>query len=72
MNSPRVVKAILEAEGSEIVIDSTVTMSWGAPGAKVVSRDTWDLADGGTELIVHRVGTSMRGKQDVTMVFDRK
>ncbi|HZZ18757.1 MAG TPA: glycosyl hydrolase [Opitutaceae bacterium] len=72
MNSPRVVTARLEADGTRITIDSTITMNWGQPGAKIVSKDTWELIDGGTELSIHRVGTSMRGVQDTTMVFDRR
>jgi len=71
MNSPRVVAARLNPDNGDVVIDSVVTLTWGAPGAKIVSKDTWHLIDGGKELSIHRVGSSQRGTQDVTMVFDK-
>jgi len=72
MNSPRVVTAQVSPDGGRIVVDSTVSLTWGQPGAKIVSKDTWELIDAGTELSIHRVGTSMRGSQDTTMVFDKQ
>jgi mannan endo-1,4-beta-mannosidase len=72
MNSPKVATAQVSSDGGRIVVDSTVTLTRGQPGAKIVSKDTWELIDSGTELSIHRVGTSMRGTQDITMVFDRK
>jgi hypothetical protein len=72
MNSSRVVTAHLDAGGRAAVIDSVVSRTWGQPGAKMASKDTWTLGAGGSELRIHRVGSSFRGTQDVTMVFDKR
>jgi mannan endo-1,4-beta-mannosidase len=69
MNSPRVTTAQLADGGSKVVIDSVVTFTFGAPGAKMTSRDTWTLADGGKTLSIQRHVSSTRGEQDMTMIF---
>jgi mannan endo-1,4-beta-mannosidase len=72
MNSPRVVTAHLASGASEIVIDSVLAPVWAPSGTKMVTKDTWSLIDGGSGLSIHRVGSSMRGTQDITMVFDKR
>ena len=71
MNSPRVATARLAEDGSKIVVESVVTFTWGAPGSKMTSRDTWSLVDGGKELLIQRHVSSPRGEQDMAMVFVR-
>jgi mannan endo-1,4-beta-mannosidase len=71
MNSPRVTTAHLAEGGSQAVIDSVVTFSWGAPGSKMTSRDIWRLSDGGRTLSIQRHVNSPRGEQSATMVFSK-
>jgi hypothetical protein len=71
MNSPRVTTAQLADGGNKVVIDSVVTFTWGAPGAKMTSKDTWTLLDGGKELSIQRHSISARGEQNITMVFTK-
>jgi len=71
MNSPRVATARLVEGGSKVVVESVVTFTWGAPGSKMTSRDTWTLVDGGRELSIQRHVSSPRGEQDMTMIFGR-
>jgi hypothetical protein len=72
MNSPRVSSAKISGSGDAITVNSVVTFSWGAPGAKMTSSETWKLEDGGDTLVVRRHTSSPRGEQDVTLVFDRR
>jgi mannan endo-1,4-beta-mannosidase len=69
MSSPRVTTAVLADGGNEVVIDSVVTFTFGAPGAKMTSKDTWTLLDGGRTLSIQRHVSSTRGEQNMTMVF---
>ncbi len=71
MNSPRVTTAQLANGGSEIVIDSVTTFSFGGPPSKMTSKDIWTLIDGGNELSIKRHVSSPRGEQNQTMVFSR-
>jgi hypothetical protein len=45
MDSPRVATAVVSPDGDRIVVPSTVILTWGQPGAKIVSKDTWELVD---------------------------
>ena len=72
MNSPRVSSAKVSASGDEITVDSVVTFSWGAPGAKMTTSETWKLEDGGDTLVIRRHATSPRGEQNMTLVFGRR
>jgi mannan endo-1,4-beta-mannosidase len=72
MNSPRVTTARVLEGGDRILIESVVTFTWGAPGAKMTIRDTWSLLDGGTALQVQRHISSFRGEQDQSLVFCKR
>jgi len=71
MNSPRVTTAHVSPSGDSITIDSVVTFTWGAPGSKMTSTDTWTLLDGGKTLSIQRHSVSQRGEQNMTMMFSR-
>jgi hypothetical protein len=71
MNSPRVTTAKLSADGAELVIDSVITFTWGAPGTKSTSEDVWTLVDGGRSLSIQRHSSSPRGEQNSTLVYNR-
>jgi hypothetical protein len=71
MNSPSVTTARMSPSADALVIDSVTTFTWGAPGAKATSTDTWTLLDGGRSLSIHRHSVSQRGEQNTTMVFTR-
>jgi mannan endo-1,4-beta-mannosidase len=71
MNSPRVTTARLSGPGDAIVIDSVTTFTWGTPGSKMTSTDTWRLLDGGKTLSIQRHSLSQRGEQNMTMIFER-
>jgi mannan endo-1,4-beta-mannosidase len=71
MNSPRVTTAKLSADGAQLVIDSVITFTWGAPGAKSTSEDVWTLVDGGRSLSIQRHSSSPRGEQNSTLVYNR-
>ena len=72
MNSPRVTTARLADGGNQILIESTVTFSWGAPGAKMTMKDNWKLLDGGKTLQVQRHISSFRGEQDQSLIFYKR
>lgn len=72
MNSPRVSTARLSADSSKIVMDSIVSFTWGAPGSKMATKDTWQLLDGGKTLSIQRAVSSFRGDQNLTLVFDKR
>ena len=72
MNSPRVSTARLSPSGDSLTIESVVTFKQGSPGAKMTTRETWRLADGGDRLVIQRHVSSPRGEQDLTLVFDRR
>ncbi len=69
MSSPRVTTARLSDGGEHITIDSVVTFTWGAPGAKMTTKDTWSLLNGGKTLSIQRHVSSFRGVQDQSLVF---
>ena len=71
MNSPRVTTARLENGGNEIITESTVSFTWGAPGSKMTMKETWTLLDGGKALSIHRSSVSPRGPQEMTKVFSK-
>jgi hypothetical protein len=72
MNSPMTTTARLSDLGASATIESTVAITWAAPGAKMSIKDTWTLVDGGAHLQVQRATSSPRGEQKLTMVFDRR
>jgi mannan endo-1,4-beta-mannosidase len=71
MNSPRVSTAHMSPSGDQIVVDSVVTVTWAAPGAKFTSTDTWTLRNGGKTLAIQRHALSPRGEQNTTMIFTK-
>jgi mannan endo-1,4-beta-mannosidase len=71
MNSPRVSTAHLSPAGDQIVVDSVVTVTWGPPGTKFTSTDTWSLRDGGKTLSIQRHALSSRGEQNTSMIFTK-
>jgi hypothetical protein len=71
MNSPRVSTARISDKGDEILVDSTVTFTWGAPGSKMTSRESWRLENAGNTLVIERHMISPRGPQDMTLVYQR-
>lgn len=73
MNSSRVVTATVSpGGGNEIVMNSTTVLTWGAPGAQIVARETWKLLSGGNELSIHRSSHGPGGPAEVTFIFDRR
>ncbi len=70
MNSPRVSTA--RVQGNEIHVDSVVTLTWGAPGSKMTTKEVWTLGDGGDRLVIKRHTSSPRGEQEATLIFDRR
>ncbi len=72
MNSPRVTTARLADDGHQIAMDSVISFTWGAPGAKMTIKDTWTLLDGGKTLSVQRSLHSPRGAQEQTMIFNKR
>jgi len=64
-----VTTARLSDGGEHITIDSVVTFTWGAPGAKMTTKDTWSLLNGGKTLSIQRHVSSFRGVQDQSLVF---
>ena len=72
MNSPRVTTARLADGGNRILMESAVTFSWGAPGSKMTTKETWALLDGGKTLSVRRHISSFRGEQDQNLVFCKR
>ncbi len=72
MNSPRVTTARLSADGRQLNLDSTVSLAWGPPGAKMTVKDTWSLSEGGDVLTIQRSANSFLGQQNTTLVFERR
>jgi len=66
----RTARARLDASSNEIVIDSTVTLSW-APDNPITNHETWKLSPDGRELIITRRSTSRQGNQIVTSVYTK-
>ncbi|HEY4301913.1 MAG TPA: glycosyl hydrolase [Candidatus Didemnitutus sp.] len=71
MNSPRTTTATLSPDGQQVTVNQTITFAWGPPGAKAVSKETWELAESGRRLVIHRETTSPRGTQKQVLVLDR-
>ena len=73
MNSPRVTTAKLSADLRQLEIDSTVSITWGEPGSKIIMKDTWTLNDRGDALTIGRFSsTPFMGEQRQTLVFDQR
>ena len=72
MNSPRVSTARLSAAGDALEVNSVVTFTWGAPGTKMTTAETWKLENGGNRLVIRRHVSSSRGEQDLVLVFERR
>jgi mannan endo-1,4-beta-mannosidase len=72
MNSPRVTTTRRSADGRTILMDSVISFSRGAPGAKMTTKDIWQLLDGGRTLSIQRTMTGFRGEQNLTLIFDRR
>jgi hypothetical protein len=72
MNSPRVATARISPDGAKLLVDSTVSFTWGPPGAKMTSKEAWLLLDGGRTLSIQRTVSSFRGEQSLTLVFDKR
>ena len=72
MNSPRITTARLCADASQIAIESAVSFTWGPPGSKFITKDTWKLASRGNVLTILRSTSSPRGQENLTLVFDRR
>jgi mannan endo-1,4-beta-mannosidase len=74
MRSPRTTAARLSSDLSRIVMESTTSLSWGAPGSRIKSTDEWTLLNHGDRLSIHTVSDSYRGpgKVEQTLVFDRR
>lgn len=73
MGAPRATSARLSPAGDALLLTSTITVPWGAPGGTTVTtHETWKLADAGQRLIIERESVSPRGPERVTLVFDRR
>ena len=72
MHSPRVTAARMSADGRQLDIVSTISLAWGPPGSKLVVRDAWTLDRHGEVLTIRRSADSFMGKQESTMVFERR
>jgi mannan endo-1,4-beta-mannosidase len=72
MNSPRVTTAVRSGSGRELVMESTISFAWGPPGSKFVTQDTWKLGSRENVLILQRSSDSPMGKQNLTLIFDRR
>lgn len=72
MDSPRVTTARFTRGGEELVIESTIMPNWGGVRSfKATIKDSWQLLDGGRQLSVRRSADTPRGKQEMTLIFDR-
>ncbi len=72
MGSPRVTTARLSADGRQLRLESAVSLVWGPPNSRLVVTDTWTLDRHGDVLTIERSADSFMGKQDSTMVFERR
>lgn len=72
MNSPRVTTALPAEHDRSMKLHSTTSLSWGAPGVKMVTDETWTLAERGRFLSIHRVVQSPMGSQESTLVYERR
>jgi mannan endo-1,4-beta-mannosidase len=72
MNSPRVTTARMSADGRTVIMESTVSFTWGPPGAKMTTKDQWQLLDGGKTLSIQRSVSSFRGEQSLTIIFNKR
>ncbi len=71
-NAPRVTTARRSAAGDTLFLDSKVTFDRGGRVSEMTSREIWTLSEGGRLLSIRQVSDSFRGKQDVTLVYDKE
>ena len=69
-------KATLKAKwqdgGKILELNSVRQMNIQGNDVTITQQDHWELADGGKTLKVHRTSESPRGKQESTLVFNKK
>ena len=72
MNSPGVTTARWAEDGTTLVRNSTVALTWGAPNSALTIQENWRLLERGKVLSIESTVHSSRGDQKTTMVFDRQ
>jgi hypothetical protein len=72
MHSPRVTTARRSADGTQLVLESTLAPAWAPPGTKTVTTEVWSLSELGQKLSIQRSGISAGKSQETTLVFDRR
>jgi len=72
MNSPRVTTASLSSNDGSLNLRSVTSLNWSAPGSKIVTNETWSLVERGRSLSIHRVVESPMGRQETTLVYERR
>lgn len=72
MNSPRITTARRSADGSELLMQSSISFAWSPPGSKFITEDTWKLASHGDVLTIQRSSSSPMGRQNINLVYNRR
>ena len=72
MHSPRVTTAHRSQDGSGVVMDSVVAVTWGPPNSKLTLKETWQMRDSGNGLSIETLAHSLMGEQRTALYFDRR
>ncbi len=72
VNSPEVTTARLSPDGRQLSLDANISPTWAPPGTRITVHDTWTLSEGGSVLTVKRTTDSSQGKQQQTLIYDRR
>lgn len=72
MNSPRVTKVHRSEDGTTVIMDSVVAVTWGPPNSKLTMQDTWQLRENGNALLIETLAHSPMGEQRTALYFDRR
>ncbi len=68
----RVTTARRSVAGDTLFLDSKVTFVRGEQVSVMTSREIWTLSEGGRLLSIRQASDSFRGKQDVTLKYDKQ
>ncbi|MDM7924865.1 MAG: glycosyl hydrolase [bacterium] len=71
-DAARIITARRSAAGDTLFLDSKVTIERGGRVSVMTGREIWTLSEGGRLLSIRQVSDSFRGRQDVTLKYDKQ